>query len=233
MMGYERGLLPHAPTHKDYRVSTSRIGREVGNDSDRPLSGAGESTERRFSWLLVITGAIGFFASAALVFERLQVFLDAGHKASCDINALLNCGTVMRTPQAELFGFPNPFIGIVAYAVILTLGTAMLAGARFAKWYWICVNIGVVLGSIFTFWLWYQTTFQIDALCLYCMIVWIVQTILSVSVTMHNIRMGIIPVSPRIAETLPRWNWFLTVMILLVIFGIIFIRFFANILAMF
>lgn len=214
-------------------MSTSSLDHAAPRGTNRASAEAGEATEKRFIWLLIVTGAVGFFAAAALVFERLQVYLDAGHKSSCDINALLNCGTVMRTPQAELFGFPNPFIGLVAYAVILTLGTAMLAGARFSRWYWVCVNIGVVLGSIFTFWLWYQTTFQIDALCLYCMIVWIVQTILSVSVTMHNIRIGAVPVSPRVAETLPRWNWFLVVMILLVIFGIIFIRFFANILAMF
>ncbi|WP_238147613.1 MULTISPECIES: vitamin K epoxide reductase family protein [Micrococcaceae] len=213
-------------------MSTSSVDPAPRRRANPSISSTTDAREKPFAWLLVTTGAIGFIASAALVFERLQVFLDAGHKSSCDINALLNCGTVMRTPQAELFGFPNPFIGIVAYAVILTIGVGLFAGARFARWYWICVEVGVLLGSLFTFWLWYETTFQIDALCLYCMIVWIVQTALAVNVTMRNIRTGVIPVSPRLAESLPGWSWFLVIMILLVLFGIIFIRFFSNILSM-
>jgi uncharacterized membrane protein len=213
-------------------VSTSSVDPAPRHSDRTTLPSTNQPQERSFAWLLIVTGGIGFIASAALVFERLQVFLDAGHKSSCDINALLNCGTVMRTPQAELFGFPNPFIGIVAYAIVLTIGAAILAGARFARWYWMSIEVGVVLGSLFTFWLWYQTTFQIDALCLYCMVVWIVQTALAVNVTMRNIRTGVIPVSPRVAETLPAWSWFLVVMILLVLFGIIFIRFFSNILSM-
>lgn len=213
-------------------MSTSSADPSPRHDARPSTTSSGNVRESSFAWLLVITGAVGFIASSVLVFERLQVFLDPGHKSSCDISALLNCGTVMRTPQAELFGFPNPFIGLVAYAVILTIGMAVFAGARFSRWYWICVQIGVVLGSLFTFWLWYQTTFQIDALCMYCMIVWIAQTALAVNVTMRNIRTGVIPVSSRVGETLPGWSWFLVVMILLVLFGIIFIRFFSNIIAM-
>ncbi|WP_238654145.1 vitamin K epoxide reductase family protein [Rothia uropygialis] len=213
-------------------MSTSSVDPAPRRRAKPSSSRTTDAREKPFAWLLVTTGAIGFIASAALVFERLQVFLDAGHKSSCDINALLNCGTVMRTPQAELFGFPNPFIGIVAYAVILTIGVGVFAGARFARWYWICVEVGVLLGSLFTFWLWYETTFQIDALCLYCMIVWIVQTALAVNLTMRNVRTGVIPVSPRLAESLPGWSWFLVIMILLVLFGIIFIRFFSNILTL-
>lgn len=182
---------------------------------------------------MVVTGAIGFAAAAMLVFERLQIYLDAGHSSSCDLNSLINCGTVMRTSQAALFGFPNPFIGIVAYAIVLAIATGILAGARYARWYWWCVQIGVTLGFVFICWLWFQTTFEIDALCLYCMVVWIMQTTLMVAVTLRNMRAGVIPVGPRLAQNLSAWGWFITVMILLVLFGIIVIRFFSVIMGMF
>ena len=63
-----------------------------------------EGSERSLAIWLFMTGAIALASSATLVFERLQIFVDAGHTSVCDINALLNCGTVMRTPQAEAFG---------------------------------------------------------------------------------------------------------------------------------
>ena len=48
----------------------------------------------------------------------------------------------------------------------------MMAGAQFKKWFWVCMNIGLAAATAFIMWLWYQTTFQINALCLFCMIVW-------------------------------------------------------------
>ena len=90
--------------------------------TELPEDSAAEGTEtlpqrRRLAWLMVVTGAVGFFAAAMLVWERLQIYVDAGHVSSCDLNSLVNCGTVMRTSQAAAFGFPNPLIGIVAYVM--------------------------------------------------------------------------------------------------------------------
>lgn len=214
-------------------MSTSTHGTAVDAPERRPDSPEALSRDTRLAWIMLVTGIFGFLAASMLVYERLQIYVDASHRSSCDINALLNCGTVMRTPQAAVFGFPNPFIGIAAYAVVLTIAAALLARARFAPWFWWCVQVGVTLGFCFICWLWFQTTFEIDALCLYCMIVWIMQTTLFVHVTMRNMRAGVIPVPPRATVVLSGWSWFLAVMILLVLFGIIFIRFFNVFLNMF
>ena len=32
-------------------------------------------------------------------------------------------------PQAEVFGFPNPILGVFGFAVITTIGAVLLAGA--------------------------------------------------------------------------------------------------------
>lgn len=155
--------------------------------------------DRRLGLFTLITGAIAFGASSMLIYERLQIFLDAGHKSSCDINALLSCGTVMRTEQAQAFGFPNPFIGLAGYAIVLTIATALLAGASFKKWYWVAMQVGHLLAMSFVLWLWYQTTFEINALCLFCMMVWLMQTAILVRVTTRNIQAGVIPL-PRPPE---------------------------------
>lgn len=78
--------------------------------------------------LMIITGVIGWIASGILALEKLEALRDPNHITSCDINPWVSCGDVMKTWQSSLFGFPNMFIGIVAFAVIITTGMALLSG---------------------------------------------------------------------------------------------------------
>ena len=110
------------------------------------------------------------FFSDSWCTRRLQIYIDAGHSTVCDINALLSCGTVMRTPRRRSFRLPNPFIGLVGFSDCGDYWRRDDGG---------CTLQEVVLGvhehwfrlPAFIMWLWYQTTFQINALCLFCMIV--------------------------------------------------------------
>ena len=139
--------------------------------------------DRPFAWLLLITGVIGWLASGALVLEKLEVLKDPNHVTVCDVNPWISCGQVMQTPQSSVFGFPNMFIGIVAFAVIITTAMGILAGARFSRWYWLGLQAGVTLGFAFVVWLWSQALYAIHILCPFCMIVWAVMIPLFVWVT--------------------------------------------------
>lgn len=203
------------------------------NTTDTASSISQAQLDRRLGWFTLIPGLLAFGAAAMLVYERLQIYMDGAHKSVCDINALLNCGTVMRTWQAEAFGFPNPFIGIAGYAIVLAISTALIAGASFARWYWVAMQVGHTLAMAFVLWLWYNTTFDINALCLFCMVVWIMQTAIFVKVTTRNIHAGVIPASENIRRAAPNWTWFSIILVYILIFGIIFIRFFDVIVGMF
>ena len=192
----------------------------------------GRYSDRQLGFWLVSAGLIALISSAILVYERLQIYIDAGHSTVCDINALLSCGTVMRTPQAEAFGFPNPFIGLVGFSIVVTIGAAMMAGAQFKKWFWVCTNIGLAAATAFIMWLWYQTTFQINALCLFCMIVWIMTITLFVKTTVRNVSAGVIPAAQSMRESARGWSWFAISLWLILVFGIIVIRFFEVIVNM-
>ncbi|WP_240625059.1 vitamin K epoxide reductase family protein [Kocuria tytonicola] len=181
-------------------------------------------SDRSWAVLAAVLSLVGFLSSAALVAERLAIFQDANHRASCDLNSWLSCGTVMRTPQAELFGFPNPFIGLVGYAVALTVAVGVLAGARYARWFWWLVWLGTAAGSVFTLWLWWQTTFQINALCLYCMVVWCAQTLLLTHTTARLRRAGVMGSGGPGAGS-AAWAWLIGIAVLVVVFGVIAVRF--------
>ena len=147
--------------------------------------------------LLVMTGSLGLLSALALMIERLRLLQDSTYVPICSLNAVFSCGSVMTTPQASAFGFPNPLIGIAGFSVVLTVGMALLAGAQFLRWYWIGLQIGVTFAIGFVHWLMVQSIFRIEALCLYCMVVWLVTAPLFWYVTLYNLHQG--------SARLPRW----------------------------
>jgi len=129
---------------------------------------------RLLPWLLIVGGGLGLLAAFTLTVERIVLLQDPTYQPSCSINLVLSCGSVMTTEQAEFFGFPNPLLGIGAYAVVVTTGVALLAGARFPTWYWIGLTAGSAAGVVFVHYLIVQSLYRIGALCPYCMVVWAV-----------------------------------------------------------
>jgi len=144
---------------------------------------------RNFSLALVVLGGVGLLAAFALTLERLAVLANPDHVPSCTLNPILSCSSVMTSPQASLLGFPNPLIGVVAFPVVIATGAGLLAGARFARWYWAGLQAGVTLAAIFVHWLIWVSLYQIGALCPYCMAVWAVTLPLFVIVTQRNLRL--------------------------------------------
>ncbi|NDL56703.1 Vitamin K epoxide reductase [Phytoactinopolyspora sp. XMNu-373] len=124
-------------------------------------------------WLLVIGGLVGLLGSGALSIERVLVAGDPDYVPSCSFNPLISCGQVMESWQGSLFGFPNPFIGVAAFPVVITFGVMLLAGMRPPRWMWLGLWGGTVLGAVFVTWLFTQSVYVIGALCPYCMVVWL------------------------------------------------------------
>ncbi|MFT4199756.1 MAG: vitamin K epoxide reductase family protein [Gordonia sp. (in: high G+C Gram-positive bacteria)] len=147
----------------------------------------GELWTRITAWVLVIGGAIAFVASFVLTYEKLELLSDPNYKPSCSINSVFSCSPVMASWQASLFGFPNPLIGIAGFAVVITVGMGILAGARYANWFWGGLQLGVTLAMAFVLWLIYSSLYDIGALCLYCMVVWSMTIPLFVVVTVRNL----------------------------------------------
>jgi uncharacterized membrane protein len=191
--------------------------------ADRPLPPM--TRDRPFAWLLLITGVVGWLASGILVLEKLEVLKDPGHVTVCDVNPWISCGQVMQTPQSSAFGFPNMFIGIVAFAVIITTAMGILAGARFARWYWLGLQAGVTLGFAFVVWLWSQALYSIHILCPFCMIVWAAMIPLFVWVTVRNVSHGVIRLPAGPARIIGDSGWIVTALLYVAVIATIFFAF--------
>jgi uncharacterized membrane protein len=157
--------------------------------------------------LLIVTGALGLLASFILSVDKVQQLQDkiAGKESvfACDISAWVSCGGVMASKQSEAFGFPNSFIGVLGFAVVLTLGVVWQSGATVRGWIWAGLQAGTIFGISFVTWLQYQSIYNIGRLCPYCMVVWVVMIPLFVGVTRHSLRL----VAPASAITRLVSNW--------------------------
>lgn len=155
---------------------------------------ASRTLPKAFPFILVIGGVVGFVASFVLAIDKFKLLQNPDFQPLCSINPVLSCVSVAGTPQASAFGFPNMFLGIAGFAMVITVGMAMFAGARFAPWFWRLFNLGPLFGIIFIHWLFYQSVYNINALCIYCMVVWAVTAPIFWYTTLYNLREGHIPV---------------------------------------
>lgn len=142
--------------------------------------------------LLIVTGAIGLFASLILSVDKVQLLQDkiAGKETvlSCDFSAWVACSDVISSAQSSAFGFPNAFIGVTGFTVVLTLGVVWLSGTPIRSWIWAGLQAGTVFGIAFVTWLQFQSLYNIGRLCPYCMVVWAVMIPLFVVVTRHSLQ---------------------------------------------
>lgn len=175
--------------------------------------------------VLIVASLIGLGATLVLMYERIQLWMDPNYLTSCDINVWVSCGTVMQSWQAALFGFPNQFIGIIGFTVVITIGMAILGGARFADWWWHTTSIGLGLAMVFCLWLWLQAVYVINTLCLYCMIVWAATIPAAVLVFARNFSRDLIKVTPRTKMIVVTAAWPTIILIYVLIAASILLRF--------
>jgi len=147
---------------------------------------------------------VGLSSALALTIEKVELLKNPAYVPTCSLNPVLSCGSVMVTPQAAVFGFPNSLIGIVSFTVVLVTGVLAVARVQLPRWYWAGLAVGTLLGTVFVHWLIYQSVFTIGALCLYCMVVWSMTIPLLVVVTT-------IAVQPQrgnaVLRGLHTWRW--------------------------
>jgi uncharacterized membrane protein len=146
---------------------------------------------------LIVAGALGLWAAFSLTLDKFAVLLDPGTKLSCSLSVVVECATNLKSAQGSAFGFPNPLIGLMGFVAPIAVGVAILAGARFARWFWVLFTIGIVGALVFVIWLIGQSIFVLGTLCLWCMLVWSVTIPLFWVVTIYNLKVGNIPIPAR------------------------------------
>jgi len=190
-----------------------------------------QAKERSNVWIfatMLISACLSLLASFVLSVDSLEIAKNPDAALSCSINAVINCASVMRHPSAELFGFPNSFIGMIAEPVVITVAVAGLAGVKFPRAFMAAAQVGYGLGLIFAYYLFYVSFTIIGALCPWCLLVTLSTTLVFMSLLHYNIRENNLYLTDKHSQQLKAWikqgydRFFTAIVLALLVFLILF-----------
>jgi uncharacterized membrane protein len=139
-------------------------------------------------WLLIACGAIGLIAALVLAYDQVQIWKNPQYQPGCNLNPLISCGSVITSGKGEIAHIPGPLFGLLTFPVIITIGVAILAGAKFKRWFWQGLQLGTAGGVLFALWMFWVALFQIHALCPFCLATDVAMYVLFWYVSLHNLQ---------------------------------------------
>lgn len=160
-----------------------------------------------YAVFLVVCFGFGIWAAFQLTLDKFTVLEHPTAQLSCNISPFIQCSKNLGSAQGAVFGFPNPLIGLMAWIAPLVVGAALLAGARFDRWFWALFNLGTLGGWVFVCWLQFQSIEVLHTLCIWCMLTWSVTIPLFWITTFRNLATGVYGAgrTARVGAVLLRW----------------------------
>ena len=179
---------------------------------------------------MLISSLLGLIASLVLAAEAITLAANPTAALSCDISSKISCSVVGLSWQANLLGFPNAFLGLIAEPVVITVAIAALGGVRFPRWFMITAQAFYFIGFVFAYWLFYEAYFNIGALCPWCLLVTVTTTLVFVSMTRVNLLDNNFGLSDRAHERVTYWlrlgvDVWISVLIIAVMAAMIILRY--------
>lgn len=182
-----------------YRTALGIIGFVTDIDTPRRLPVV-------FAIFLIVAGLLGWWASFALTVDKILILQDPEADLDCNFSLIVQCGKNLESWQGAVFGFPNPLLGLGGFVAPIAVGVGVLAGARFARWFWIAFNVGIAGAFGFVIWLISQSFFELRTLCPWCLLVWTVTIPLFWAVTSRNLAEGVFgPGAVAVGRFLRSW----------------------------
>lgn len=190
-----------------------------------------EAPERRHTGAYVemlISSIVGLVASLVLSAEAMLLASNPAAVLSCDLSSKISCGVVAQSWQAQLFGWPNSFLGLMAEPVVITIAVAAIGGVQFPRWFMVAAQTVYAIGFLFAWWLFYEAYFVIGALCPWCLLITVTTTLVFMSMTRVNVLEGNLGAKvQRVLEpALRAWmDVWLSVLIIALLAGAIVLRY--------
>jgi uncharacterized membrane protein len=164
---------------------------------------------RRTGLVMLVTGIVGWLACFQLTVDDWRLLRDPAYQPPCNISPVVSCGSVMSSPQGSLFGFPNMLLGLGSFAAVTALGIAVLSGARLHRRLWLALSASALTAVAFVHWLIMQSLYELNKICPYCAVVWIVTIALFWCLALHCLERDILPVPRGVLEVVRDTHWIL------------------------
>lgn len=178
--------------------------------------------------LLIVGGALGLIGAFELTVDKFVLLEHPNANLNCNISVLFQCGKNLNSPEGAVFGFPNSVIGLMCFPAPILVGVASLAGARFPRWFWAGLNVGMAFAIGFVMFLITQSLFHLDTLCPWCMVVWVGTIPMVIGTTLFNLSRGALPLGHggrRVGAALIGWTPLITLICYLTVAVLAQVRF--------
>jgi uncharacterized membrane protein len=129
--------------------------------------------ENLLSKLFVALSAIVIVVAIYTAYEYVT-----GNSGSCNVNAQINCFDVMHSGHTSLFGIPFYVFGLVWFPLLFILGFYLTNGTGLRIRADVLLPL-LMVGNIFTLYLWYLELVVIHAICPLCLSLYIVNYVLT------------------------------------------------------
>jgi uncharacterized membrane protein len=137
---------------------------------------------------MLIFSLLALIAAFDLSVEKIHLLEHPNASLSCSLNAVVNCASVMKTPQSSVFGFPNSYLGLMFFPIVATFAVMGLLGTTFTRYVVLKLEFLSGLALIFSYWLFFQSVYAIQILCPWCLLVTLSTTIVFASVTRYMLQ---------------------------------------------
>jgi uncharacterized membrane protein len=142
--------------------------------------------------ILLIFSITGFWAAFTISYEKFMILTNPLYTPGCSINAWIDCGKVMNSQYATMFGFPNSWLGLMgwpmAWLTVLYLTTHKLLSRSF-----MLIALSITVPAVIISYIWtYLAFFEIGAVCPWCILSCVSATLASATLVDLNRRQGFI-----------------------------------------
>lgn len=123
-------------------------------------------------WLIVLS-LVGLIAAFWQTAEKIHGLKNPEQPLSCNLNPVVDCGSVLDHPLSAVMGVPNSMIGMIFFTTLLVAGLLVWTGVKLtlnAKKILLLVST-VLLG--FSVWFYLVSLYDIGKICIFCIFIWI------------------------------------------------------------
>lgn len=154
-----------------------------------------------FLIIILVLSIAGIAVSIQLTSVHYRTHTDPTYHSVCAVNEKVNCETVAQSPYSVFAGVPVSVLGLFAYAMIALLAGWGLSKKRLAEaWpigalFWLSAAAfaaSALLG--------YISWKLIDALCIFCLALYIINTALLIACGAFFLSWRLSPLAPLIAD---------------------------------
>jgi uncharacterized membrane protein len=123
-----------------------------------------------FALLIIFFAMLGFIAAFTLSVEKLEILANPNKVLPCDVNGVFNCGTVMKSAYASVFGIPWSFFGVAGYPAVLLFGLVLFEKIKYSRWLSILITLGGLGAFILSTYFIWLSAYVIGVFCPWCLL---------------------------------------------------------------